>query len=733
MAAFKDTRRAKTRSQWALVAVVVFAAAGESPGTPQATWLEPDPIVYGTALGPDHQNAVFTDPNSGAALTGAATYDPPLGTLLEAGVRTLGVTFVPDPGQGCPTTPVTATTTLTVNKRPLLAVFTLRTSLQYEPGAVFVGLVAEAAGLDGLMLNTQQFNDAVVNGQVVVQEMPIENSDLRDVFGPLGRFFEQQVVEDGVTNKVLSPLIFNLLLKNYEMETVVLEDKIDSVLDEIEDKMNDELDKWEDERGDTLKRGVAFIVEACDGFAIQQMREPANIRGIADLAAADRLKIWGVRPINPVLADALGLDVIRTPFGGTRKAVIVIEGDTPGTTDAAAVFDSPNWLNPGPEPGTITIDPKDAARFVLGGFGNGKSIRLEALIRQFAIRTDEDVPVDFGLTDLFSQEELDSSGETVTFSGLRDDFEVSDGGTPNDRKDDVVTYAPPQDFHGRDTITISIGDEAADEISRDVTITVEPINDPPTAVADRILIDGDGPIEFDPTRNDKDPDLEDFLILSDSFAPPLTRKEGTNTLVYDPPGRPTNDVSVSYTIEDSQGETDTSEITISVIDFRPVLGTGTVFIDTDNDRNTQRYPVDMLIPAQPDGGESVFIGDYMPATKRGGKFKIVGRGYFEYTPPSSFYGADVMTYTLETLSGQKGEVYVVFNKFKKNQPLQLHATNLNEKVFLCWPADPENRFVVSRDLQTWEAYEGNIGTFGSGRCLEKKIEPGKDYSFRIER
>ena len=63
----------------------------------------------------------------------------------------------------------------------------------------------------------------------------------------------------------------------------------------------------------------------------------------------------------------------------------------------------------------------------------------------------------------------------------------------------------------------------------------------------------------------------------------------------------------------------------------------------------------------------------------------------------------------------------------------MHATSLNEKIFLCWPADPGNRFVVSKDLQNWEPYTGSIGTFGGGNCLEKKAEPGEDYNFRIER
>jgi len=57
---------------------------------PYIEWDQPDPILYGTPLGPNQLNAFTFD-------DGTLTYDPPVGTVLDAGLaQQLTVTFTPD-------------------------------------------------------------------------------------------------------------------------------------------------------------------------------------------------------------------------------------------------------------------------------------------------------------------------------------------------------------------------------------------------------------------------------------------------------------------------------------------------------------------------------------------------------------------------------------------------------------------------------------------------------------
>ena len=57
--------------------------------TPVITWANPAGIVYGTALGATQLNATANTP-------GTFAYTPTIGTLLQAGVRTLSVLFTPN-------------------------------------------------------------------------------------------------------------------------------------------------------------------------------------------------------------------------------------------------------------------------------------------------------------------------------------------------------------------------------------------------------------------------------------------------------------------------------------------------------------------------------------------------------------------------------------------------------------------------------------------------------------
>jgi formylglycine-generating enzyme required for sulfatase activity len=79
---------------------------------PVITWAAPDAIVYGTALSSSQLNAVADTP-------GTLVYDPPAGTVLNAGAHDLTVAFVPTDGVNW--VPAGASVPLTVEKATLTA------------------------------------------------------------------------------------------------------------------------------------------------------------------------------------------------------------------------------------------------------------------------------------------------------------------------------------------------------------------------------------------------------------------------------------------------------------------------------------------------------------------------------------------------------------------------------------------------------------------------------------
>jgi hypothetical protein len=88
----------------AATAQAIFVIA---PANPAIAWAAPAPIVYGTALGSSQLAAT-------ADVPGRFAYDPAPGTVLDAGVHTLSVTFTPlDAASGAA---ATATTSIVVTK-----------------------------------------------------------------------------------------------------------------------------------------------------------------------------------------------------------------------------------------------------------------------------------------------------------------------------------------------------------------------------------------------------------------------------------------------------------------------------------------------------------------------------------------------------------------------------------------------------------------------------------------
>jgi hypothetical protein len=79
---------------------------------------------------------------------------------------------------------------------------------------------------------------------------------------------------------------------------------------------------------------------------------------------------------------------------------------------------------------------------------------------------------------------------------------VNDGGTPTDPTDDTVDYTPDADYNGTDMFTYEICDSNGDCDPAVVTVTINPVNDLPTADDDVATTDEDVPVNIDPLVND---------------------------------------------------------------------------------------------------------------------------------------------------------------------------------------------------------------------------------------
>jgi hypothetical protein len=125
-------------------AAQVTASIVVNPATPTITWSAPAAITYGTTLSSTQLNAVATG-IGGTSLAGTFTYSPAAGSTPAGGTDTLSVSFTPTDTTDY-TSPVTATTTLTVNQAAQTIAFAPVSAVTYGTSPIALTATGGASG-----------------------------------------------------------------------------------------------------------------------------------------------------------------------------------------------------------------------------------------------------------------------------------------------------------------------------------------------------------------------------------------------------------------------------------------------------------------------------------------------------------------------------------------------------------------------------------------------------------
>ncbi|QFT47077.1 Hemolysin, chromosomal [Roseivivax sp. THAF40] len=183
------------------------------------------------------------------------------------------------------------------------------------------------------------------------------------------------------------------------------------------------------------------------------------------------------------------------------------------------------------------------------------------------------------------------AGEAVAFAVLGNDSDpdgdpltvtaVTDGanGTATVNAAGEVVYTPNAGFTGEDTVTYTIDDGNGGTATANLVITVaDGPNLPPVAVDDTAETDNETPIVVDVADNDSDPDGDPLTVTGVTDGTNGTATiNGDGDVVYTPNADFVGDDTVTYTIDDGNGGTDTGELVVTVTEPEPAGGR----IDTD--------------------------------------------------------------------------------------------------------------------------------------------------------
>jgi subtilisin family serine protease len=128
-----------------------------------------------------------------------------------------------------------------------------------------------------------------------------------------------------------------------------------------------------------------------------------------------------------------------------------------------------------------------------------------------------------------------------------------------------VIYAPKENFHGEDSFQYVIVDIEDGMSIGNVNLRVNPVNDPPLAEEDRIIVTEDTSISFDPLANDSDPDGDAIHLVA--WTQPIHGKMerlDSGGFLYNPNRDYSGSDTFTYVLEDSAGARGKGEGTLLV-------------------------------------------------------------------------------------------------------------------------------------------------------------------------
>ena len=208
-----------------------------------------------------------------------------------------------------------------------------------------------------------------------------------------------------------------------------------------------------------------------------------------------------------------------------------------------------------------------------------------------------------------------------------------------------IQYTPAADDNGLATVTYTVSDSNGGASTATLTITIKPVNDAPIANADTATMDEDAaPILINVLANDSDVD-GDSLAISAASADIGSVSVVGNQIQYTPAANDNGLATVTYTVSDNNGGTNTATvaITITAVNDAPVANNDTATMAED----AAPILINVLANDSDEDGDSLTIS---AASADIGSASVVDN-QIQYTPAANTNGLATVTYTVSDNNG----------------------------------------------------------------------------------
>ncbi len=366
-----------------------------------------------------------------------------------------------------------------------------------------------------------------------------------------------------------------------------------------------------------------------------------------------------------------------------------------------------------PAQGTLSGTPPELTYTSVEGFigtdtftfttSDGETTSAAASI-QIAVTRVNNVPVGLGPTEVFTAEDTavaitlegsDLDGDALTFEVTSEPVNGTLSGSAPD-----LNYAPANNFNGTDAFSFAVSDGSLTSEPVTVTLTIQPINDPPVPVAQSLTTAANTPIAIRLTADDVDNQQLSFAIVGFPANGNLTGR--LPDLLYSPdPGFAGVD-SFEFNVTDGIDSSDDTLVMIEVAAApvppppeNNVPSAAPLSVSTAQ----QMAVVIVLGGSDADNDPLAFSVETPPANG-----SLSGEApNLVYTPNAAYTGQDNFSYTVR-------------DQQDTSEPVQVSITIFDPSVNLLSAVLPASRSVSVGTTATAFATLINAGTTDATQC-----------------
>lgn len=206
----------------------------------------------------------------------------------------------------------------------------------------------------------------------------------------------------------------------------------------------------------------------------------------------------------------------------------------------------------------------------------------------------------------------------------------------------MVTFHPNANFNGVGSFSYRIKDSNNAVSDGQVTISVSPVNDAPTAVNDSVSLDEDSSLTFAPLANDLDVDGDTLTLTSVSQGLHGSVVFDSTSITYVPVANFKGSDSLTYTLSDGNGGEATATVSLTVTEVNDAPSAVDDALVVAEDAAATSIAV-LMNDSDLDEGDSLVVTG-VTSPQNGTASFTAGAVY--YSPNANYNGPDSFTYNL---------------------------------------------------------------------------------------